>query len=198
MIPENVVWQDGSVTREARRRFFGQTPVTLWMTGLSGAGKSTLAFAAEARLLGLGRACFVLDGDNVRHGLNRDLGFSHEERSENVRRVAEVARLMNEAGLIVITSFISPYREDRDLAREIIGDAAFLEVHIATPLNVCEQRDVKGLYRRARTGEVKEFTGINSPYEPPLHPALTINTAEYGVETSVDNILTLLEDKILL
>ncbi|WP_137819727.1 adenylyl-sulfate kinase [Pseudomonas sp. 2FG] len=192
MKPENIVWQDGHVSREERGRLFGHSPVTIWMTGLSGAGKSTLAFALEARLLAMGHACFVLDGDNVRHGLNRDLGFSPEDRCENIRRVAEVARLMNEAGLIVITSFISPYREDRQQARQIIGTAAFFEVHVATSLETCEQRDVKGLYQRARAGEVKDFTGINSPYEPPVNPALVINTEAFSANENIDHLLSML------
>ncbi|MDH4584224.1 adenylyl-sulfate kinase [Pseudomonas sp. BN415] len=196
MKSKNIVWQDGHITRETRQDFFGHSAATLWMTGLSGAGKSTLAFATESRLLSMGIACFVLDGDNVRHGLNRDLGFSPEDRSENIRRVAEVARLMNEAGLIVVTSFISPYREDRELARTIIGADRFLEVHMATPLEVCEQRDVKGLYQRARSGEVKEFTGINSPYEPPLDPALTVNTQQYDINSSVDMLVEMLKSNI--
>lgn len=189
MKSSNIVWQDGHITSESRQMFFGHSAATLWMTGLSGAGKSTLAFATESRLLSMGMACFVLDGDNVRHGLNRDLGFSHEDRSENIRRVAEVARLMNEAGLIVITSFISPYREDRELARSIIGSDRFIEVHIATPIEICEQRDVKGLYQRARSGEVKEFTGINSPYEPPLEPEFRINTQQLDINSSVEMLI---------
>lgn len=196
MKPKNIVWQDGHVTREARHDFFGHSAGTLWMTGLSGAGKSTLAFATEAKLLSMGIACFVLDGDNVRHGLNRDLGFSPTDRSENIRRVAEVSKLMNEAGLIVITSFISPYREDRELARSIIGANRFLEIHVATPLDVCEKRDVKGLYQRARSGEVKEFTGINSPYEPPLNPALTVNTQLCDIDSSVEMLTGLLKSSI--
>ncbi|MDX1722560.1 MAG: adenylyl-sulfate kinase [Pseudomonas sp.] len=196
MKPENIVWQDGHVSREERGRLFGQNPATIWMTGLSGAGKSTLAFALEARLLAMGHACFVLDGDNVRHGLNRDLGFSPEDRCENIRRVAEVARLMNEAGLIVITSFISPYREDRLQASQIIGPEAFLEVHVATSLETCEQRDVKGLYKRARAGEVRDFTGINSPYEPPQNPALTVDTEGCHISETVGHILEVLQPRI--
>lgn len=196
MKPENIVWQDGHVSREERGRLFGQSPATIWMTGLSGAGKSTLAFALEARLLAMGHACFVLDGDNVRHGLNRDLGFSPEDRCENIRRVAEVARLMNEAGLIVITSFISPYREDRLQASQIIGPAAFLEVHVATSLETCEQRDVKGLYKRARAGEVRDFTGINSPYEPPENPALTVDTEGCHISETLEHILEVLQPRI--
>ena len=161
--PSNLVWHHGSVTAEDRGRLLGQVPLTIWLTGLSGAGKSTLAAGLEARLVAAGRASYVLDGDNVRHGLNRDLGFSPEDRRENIRRVAEVARLMNDAGLIVITAFISPYREDRRMARDIIGGERFLEVYLNTPLAVCEARDPKGLYKRARQGGVAEFTGINAP-----------------------------------
>lgn len=196
MMPENIVWQDSYVSREERGRLFDQNPVTIWMTGLSGAGKSTQAFALEARLLAMGHACFVLDGDNVRHGLNRDLGFSPADRCENIRRVAEVARLMNEAGLIVITSFISPYREDRLQACQIIGPAAFFEVHVATSLETCEQRDVKGLYKRARAGELCDFTGINSPYEPPENPALTVDTEVCHINETLEHILEVLQPRI--
>jgi adenylyl-sulfate kinase len=196
MKPENIVWQDAHISREERGRLFSQNPVTIWMTGLSGAGKSTLAFALEARLIAMGHGCFVLDGDNVRHGLNRDLGFSPQDRCENIRRVAEVARLMNEAGLIVITSFISPYRTDRLQARQIIGPAAFLELHVATSLETCELRDVKGLYRRARAGEVRDFTGISSPYEPPENPALTVDTECSSIDKTVQQILEILQPRI--
>lgn len=167
----------------------GQRPLTIWLTGLSGAGKSTLAAELEARLIDAGRACYVLDGDNVRQGLNRDLGFSPADRRENIRRVAEVARLMNDAGLIVITAFISPYREDRRMARDIIGSERFLEVYLSTPLAVCEARDPKGLYRRAREGGVSEFTGINAPYEVPEAPELVLNTDEFLVDEAVGMLL---------
>jgi len=160
------------------------------MTGLSGAGKSTLAFALEARLLYASVAVHVLDGDNVRHGLNRDLGFSPADRHENIRRVAEVAHLMNEAGLVVITSLISPYRVDRQMARSIIGSDRFFEVHVATSLDVCERRDAKGLYGRARAGQIKDFTGIDSPYEVPDSPDVVIDTD--GIAVS-DTLQTLLE-----
>jgi adenylyl-sulfate kinase len=159
-----------------------QRPVTVWLTGLSGAGKSTLAIALERRLIGNGRACHVLDGDNVRHGLNRDLGFSAADRSENIRRVAEVAKLMNDAGLIVITAFISPYRADREMAREIIGSDNFFEVHLSAPIAICEQRDAKGWYKKARAGEIADFTGISAPYEPPLNPAASIDTSMVFVD----------------
>ena len=150
----DVVWHTGHVCRADRAELLGQAPLTLWLTGLSAAGKSTLAFALERTLHDRGRACYVLDGDNVRHGLNRNLGFSPADRSENIRRIAEVARLMNDAGLIVITAFISPWRADRAAARQIVGAASFLEVHVSTPLAVCEARDPKGFYGQARRGEL--------------------------------------------
>jgi adenylyl-sulfate kinase len=175
--PASVVWHDGYVQPEDRRRLFGQRPLTVWLTGLSASGKSTLAFALERRLVDIGHACYVLDGDNVRHGLNKDLGFSHQDRAENVRRIAEVARLMNNAGLIVITAFISPYRDDRQLAREIVGAENFVEVYVNTPIETCEARDPKGMYKRARAGQISGFTGVNDLYESPGTPDLTINTS---------------------
>lgn len=187
-----IVWQESQVSAADRARLLKQRPVTIWLTGLSGAGKSTLAFALEHRLVELGRACFVLDGDNVRHGLNRDLGFSPADRAENIRRIAEVAKLMNQAGLIVISAFISPYREDREIARQIIGQENFREIHVSTSLQVCEQRDPKGLYKRARAGNIPEFTGITAPYETPLHPALALDTASMGVASCVDALLDIL------
>ena len=162
---------------EDRAALLGQRPATIWLTGLSGAWKSTLGFALERHLISKGHACFVLDGDNVRHGLNRDLGFSAEHRTENIRRIAEVARLMNDAGLIVISAFISPYRADREMARQIIGEDRFIEAYVATPMAICEQRDAKGLYQRARSGEIANFTGISAPYEPPKTPMVTIDTS---------------------
>lgn len=184
-----VVWHTSQVTAGDRTRFFGHGPATLWLTGLSGAGKSTLAFALEKRLIDLGKACYVLDGDNVRHGLNRNLGFSPQDRKENIRRIAEVARLMNEAGLIVISAFISPYREDRLMARDIIGSARFAEVYVSTPRAVCEARDTKGMYRRARLGELPEFTGVTAPYEPPLEPALSLDTTSQSIDDCVASLL---------
>ncbi len=180
-----VVWHDGQVTPALRESVLRQRPITLWLTGLSGAGKSTLAFALERQLIEAGHPCCVLDGDNVRHGLNRDLGFSPRDRAENIRRVAEVSRLMNEAGLIVITSFISPFREDREMARQIIGPERFVETFLSTNISECERRDPKGLYRKARTGELPGFTGISAPYEPPPQPELTIDTEKLTVEQSV-------------
>ncbi len=194
----SVVWHNGHVSSEERFALLCQRPATVWFTGLSGAGKSTLAFALERRLAGNGRACFVLDGDNVRHGLNRDLGFSAEHRSENIRRIGEVAKLMNEAGLIVITAFISPYRADREMARQIVGDARFVEVHVATPIDACEERDVKGLYRRARNGEISDFTGISAPYETPENPAVIIDTSTTTLETAVEQLVQILEQRCCL
>lgn len=182
----NLVWHHGNVTASERSGMLGQRPLTIWLTGLSGAGKSTLAVELEARLMRAGRVSYVLDGDNVRHGLNRDLGFSPADRRENIRRVAEVARLMNDAGLIVVTAFISPYREDRQMARDIVGNDRFLEVYVSTPLAVCEARDPKGLYRRARQGGVADFTGIHAPYEEPDAPELILNTDEVALGEAVD------------
>ncbi len=173
----NIFWHAGGVAEHARELQFGHSPLTFWLTGLSGAGKSTIAFDLERLLRREGRPCAVLDGDNMRCGLNRDLGFSEEDRRENVRRAAEVARLMNDVGLIVVTSFVSPLRQDRAAAREIVGAARFVEVHVSTPLQVCESRDPKGLYRKARRGELPDFTGVNAPYEPPLAPACALDTA---------------------
>jgi adenylylsulfate kinase len=175
--PLNVFWHGGTTAADLRARQFGHAPATVWLTGLSGAGKSTIAYELEQILTADRRPCAVLDGDNLRHRLNRDLGFSEADRFENVRRAAEVARLMNDVGLIVIASLISPYRDDRAAARHIIGDERFVEVYVSTSLNVCESRDPKGLYRKARRGEIVDFTGVSSPYEPPSAPRLALDTA---------------------
>ena len=174
----NIVWQSGHVLPAERQRLLNQRPLTIWLTGLSAAGKSTLAFGLERVLIEAGHSCYVLDGDNVRHGLNSDLGFNAVDRSENIRRIAEVAKLMNDAGLIVITAFISPFRADRDKARAIIGDGVFQEVFLDAGLDACEARDPKGLYKKARAGEVSDFTGIDSPYEPPKTPELVIKSGD--------------------
>ena len=192
----NLVWHQAHVTIADRIEFFRQIPLTVWFTGLSGAGKSTLAFALEKRLLDLGQASYVLDGDNVRHGLNNNLGFSHADRTENIRRIAEVARLMNDAGLIVITAFISPFREDREVARRIIGADKFIEVHVSTPLTVCEERDPKGMYKRARAGKIQDFTGISSPYESPLEPVLSLDTAASDITAGVEAVLAILASRM--
>ncbi|MFZ3184679.1 MAG: adenylyl-sulfate kinase [Pseudomonas sp.] len=194
--PGHIVWHPSQVDCEQRVALFRQRPVTLWMTGLSGAGKSTLAFALEKQLLTLGHACFVLDGDNIRHGLNQDLGFSPEARAENIRRIAEVAKLLNAAGLIVIASFISPYRDDRAKACQVIGEAAFHEIYISTALEYCEQRDVKGLYQKARAGLISDFTGISAPFEAPIDPALSIDTTNLPIEASIAQLLDLLRDNL--
>jgi bifunctional enzyme CysN/CysC len=186
---ENLVWRDSEVTREARWRLMGQEGKTVWFTGLSGSGKTTLANAVEKRLAGEGLHTMLLDGDNVRLGLNRDLGFGRQDRVENIRRVAEVSKLMNDAGLIVLTAFISPFREDRERAREIIGEGNFVEVYVSTPLEVCEGRDVKGLYRKARSGDLPDFTGIDGAYEAPEGAACEIDTGKVGIEEAVGMII---------
>lgn len=181
----NLTWQAGHVSTQERQALLKQKPLTIWLTGLSAAGKSTLAFALERILIEAGHPCYVLDGDNVRHGLNNNLGFSAEDRSENIRRVAEVAKLMNDAGLIVITAFISPFRADRDNARAIIGDGMFQEIFVDAGLDACEARDPKGLYKKARAGQIPDFTGISSPYEAPLNPELVITSGEQNKMASL-------------
>ena len=187
----NIVWQEGQVTPLERQKLLNQSPSTIWLTGLSGAGKTTLAFLLERQLLAKGRACYVLDGDNVRHGLSRDLGFSDLDRKENIRRIAEVARLMNDAGLIVITAFISPLRSDREMAQSIIGRADS-EIFVSTAIEVCESRDPKGLYQKARQGLVKDFTGVSAPYEMPTNPSLILDTAIRTKEDCVNEIMQFL------
>lgn len=176
----NLTWQQFR-SREDRSREIGQRPVIAWLTGLSGAGKSSIAKFTDWMLAGDGRRCMILDGDNLRHGINRDLGFTAEERTENVRRTAEVARLMAETGLITIVALISPMRADRAMARKIIDNAPFLEVYVDTVLSICEKRDVKGLYAKARDGRIQVFTGITAPYEPPTNPDLTIQTENTSI-----------------
>jgi bifunctional enzyme CysN/CysC len=172
---QNLTYQSFDVNRQVRAQMKGQEAQVVWFTGLSGSGKSTIANLLEKRLTAEGRHCYILDGDNVRHGLNRDLGFTEAARVENIRRVAEVAKLMADAGLIVLVSFISPFENERRLAREIAGDVRFTEVYVDTPLEVAESRDPKGLYKRARAGEIKNFTGIDSPFEPPTNPELVLH-----------------------
>lgn len=191
--PNLVVRHGSQVTAQERNQLLGQEPMTIWLTGLSASGKSTLAYALERALMDRGRLCFVLDGDNVRHGLNNDIGFSPQGRAENIRRVAEVAKLMNAAGMIVIAALISPYNQDRRRARDIIGTADFREVYVSTSLEVCESRDPKGLYSKARAGTLPEFTGISSPYEAPEQPDLSIDTHASTLETAVNQLLTLVD-----
>lgn len=181
----NVVWQETDITRELRSKQKGQKPLTLWFTGLSGSGKSTLANSVEKRLVSLGHHTMLLDGDNVRHGLNKNLGFKESDRVENIRRISEVSKLMNDAGLITLASFISPYESDRKNAREIIGEE-YIEIFVSTPLEECEKRDVKGLYKKARAGEIPNFTGISSPYETPENPEIEIDTSKHSLEEATD------------
>jgi bifunctional enzyme CysN/CysC len=190
----NLTWQDFTVDKAARSAIKGHRPAVLWFTGLSGAGKSTIADGVEKRLTALGRHTYLLDGDNVRHGLNRDLGFTDADRVENIRRVAETAKLFVDAGLIVLVSFISPFRSERDMARELVEKDEFLEVFVDTPLAVVEERDPKGLYRKARAGEIKNFTGIDSPYEVPLAPDIRLDTMSASVEDLAQRIIDRLRD----
>jgi bifunctional enzyme CysN/CysC len=186
---QNLRWQPLDVDKDARATLKAQKPCLLWFTGLSGAGKSTIANAVETRLLALGYHTYLLDGDNVRHGLNRDLGFTAADRVENIHRVAEVARLMVDAGLIVLVSFISPFRDERRMARMLLKPGEFLEIFVDAPLEIAEARDPKGLYRKARRGELKNFTGIDSPYETPEHPEVHIDTTRLSPEAAADLIL---------
>jgi adenylylsulfate kinase len=194
----NVIWHQGMVSRVDRERLKGHKGVVLWFTGLSGAGKSTLAHAVEKTCFERGHHTYVLDGDNVRHGLCGDLGFTPQDRSENIRRIGEMAKLFVDAGEIVLTAFISPFRDDRERVRKLMGDGNFLEIYCESSLERCEERDIKGIYRRARTGEIPEFTGISSPYEAPLNPELIVNTGEWSIEESVVAVLQLLEDRGIL
>ncbi|MCY3607400.1 MAG: adenylyl-sulfate kinase [Acidimicrobiaceae bacterium] len=177
-VSRNIVRAEGRVTGADREAHFGHRAMTVWFTGLSGSGKSTLAFALEEALLERGVAAYVLDGDNIRFGLNRDLGFSPEDRTENIRRIGEVCRLFSDAGIVVLTAFISPYVADRNQVRAIHPDGAFVEVYVDTPLEVCEARDPKGLYVKARAGEIPDFSGISAPYEPPTSPEITVDTSQ--------------------
>ena len=189
----NIHLQHVDITKQARAQRLGQRPLVLWFTGLSGAGKSTIANLVEKKLHAMGRHSYLLDGDNLRHGLNKDLGFTEADRVENIRRVAEVARLMIDAGLIVLTAFISPFRAEREMARSLVGEGEFLEIYIDTPLAVAETRDVKGLYRKARRGELSNFTGIDSPYEAPESPDLVLNTVECSADEAADAVIALLQ-----
>lgn len=188
----NTVWHNATVTRKRREQKNQHKSVVLWFTGLSGAGKSTLAHAVEEQLFQNGFNTFVLDGDNVRHGLCGDLGFSDVDRKENIRRISETAKLMLEAGVITLTAFISPFRAERAMARNLMPHGDFIEIHCYCPLTVCEQRDVKGLYKKARIGEIKNFTGISSPYEEPEKPELRIDTSSVSLAESVQQVIALL------
>lgn len=194
----HVLWHQASITRENRAALNGHKSVVLWFTGLSGAGKSTIAHAVEEKLYHMGCRTFVFDGDNVRHGLCADLGFSPKDREENIRRVGEMAKLFNEAGVIAITAFISPFRADRHRARELVAEGDFIEVYCRCSLAVCEQRDVKGLYAKTRAGEIKEFTGISSPYEAPEQPELILDTDKLPLDECVNSVVELLLSKGIL
>jgi bifunctional enzyme CysN/CysC len=194
----NTYFQSFEITKTARARLNEQKPVLLWLTGLSGAGKSTIANNLERKLHALGKRTFVLDGDNVRHGLNRDLGFTEADRVENIRRVAEVAKLFVDAGLITMVAFISPFRAEREMARELVGPDEFVEIFVDTPLEICEQRDPKGLYRKARRGELRNFTGLDSPYERPESPELILDARSERAEDLADHVIAFLQQRGML
>ena len=196
----NIHWHAGMVTKLDREAIGGHKGCTIWMTGLSGSGKSTLAVALEKKLWERGVRAYVLDGDNVRHGLNKDLGFSPEDRTENIRRIGEVAKLFADCGVITMTSFISPYRKDRDTVRalHVAGKLPFIEIHVNTPIATCEQRDPKGLYQTARAGQLKNFTGIDDPYEPPLNPELSFDATGTSPQEATKAILQYLEKQGIL
>lgn len=196
----NITWHEGHVTREERQNLLKQKGCTLWFTGLSGSGKSTVAFTLEHALVQRGRLAYVLDGDNIRHGLNKNLGFSAADREENIRRIGEVAKLFADAGIITMTSFISPYRKDRDLVRTLHqeGKLPFVEIHVNTPISTCETRDPKGLYKKARAGQLKGFTGIDDPYEEPLKPEVTIDCTGTSPQQAAVQIIEYLEKQGIL
>lgn len=191
----NITWHEGHVSRDEREKLLGQKGCLIWFTGLSGSGKSTIAFTAEHELVHRGRLAYVLDGDNIRHGLNKNLGFSAEDRTENIRRIGEVGKLFADAGAITMTAFISPYRADRDAARALLGDGEFIEVFVDVPIEQCEERDPKGLYKKARAGEIKGFTGIDDPYEAPEKPELVIKNGECTPQQAAAQIIDYLKAK---
>ncbi len=191
----NIIWHQATVSRADREKLHGHKSAILWFTGLSGSGKSTLAHAVEAQLFQKGASTFVLDGDNVRHGLCNDLGFSDGDRKENIRRVGELSKLISEAGVIVLTAFISPFKDDRNMARSLVPHGDFLEIYCKCPIETCEKRDVKGLYKKARLGEIQSFTGISSKYEEPIKPELVIDTHKHTLEESVNSVIQLLQER---
>jgi adenylylsulfate kinase len=188
----NIVWHSTMVDKERRQQLKGHKSGILWLTGLSGSGKSTLANALEKKLLEMGVHGYILDGDNIRHGLNNDLGFSPEDRRENIRRIGETAKLFVDAGILTITAFISPFRADRELARSLVRDGEFIEVYVKCPIEECENRDPKGLYKKARDGKILEFTGISSPYEEPEEPELVVESNKFSIDESVDRVIQFL------
>ena len=191
----NIVWHEGHVSRQERESLLDQRGVMVWLTGLPSSGKSTIAFTAEHALVARGRLAYVLDGDNIRHGLNKNLGFSADDRGENIRRIGEVGKLFVDCGAVALTSFVSPYRADRDAVRDLMEDGEFLEVFVDTPVEICEQRDPKGLYAKARAGEIPNFTGISDPYESPENPELVIETASSTPEEAAKAIIDMLQKR---
>ncbi|MCH8034830.1 MAG: adenylyl-sulfate kinase [Bacteroidetes bacterium] len=192
---KDIYWHEGDISKEDRQRQYGHKSVCIWFTGLSGSGKSTIARKLEEKLFERGVKIYVLDGDNVRHGLNNNLGFSPEDRTENIRRIGEVSKLFVDAGLVVMTAFISPYKEDRNNVRNLLDDGEFIEVFVDATIETCEERDPKGLYKKAKAGEIKEFTGISSPYEKPEKPELVLNTTEEtDVSHNAEKVLKFLEE----
>lgn len=192
----HIVWHQHKIDKAARAHSNKQKPLVIWMTGLSGSGKSTIANLLEQKLVSMGKHTYLLDGDNVRHGLCGDLGFSDKDRVENIRRISEVSKLFVDAGLIIITAFISPFRADRDFCRKLLDDGEFVEVFVDTPLQICEQRDPKGLYKKARSGDIKEFTGIDSEYEAPLAPEVQLDyNGEQSAQQSAEHLFNLLVEK---
>ena len=192
---KNIVWHHATITKEDREKLFSQKGVVIWFTGLSGSGKSTLANEVEVALFERGCHTYILDGDNIRHGLNKDIGFSPKDREENIRRIGEVAHLFAQAGVIVMTAFISPYLADREMARKLNKEGEFIEIYCRCALEECERRDTKGLYKKARAGEVKEFTGISAPYEEPAQPELILDTDKESLKESAGNVLAWLEKR---
>lgn len=195
MTKTNIAWHYHTISKEEHSAQKYQKPSILWFTGLSGSGKSTIANALESKLYALGRHTYLLDGDNIRHGLNKDLGFNDKDRVENIRRIGEVSRLFIDAGILVLSAFISPFKQDRQIIREMVDTGEFIEIFIDTPIEICEQRDPKGLYQKARAGEIPDFTGISSPYEAPLHPDIHILTHNQSIEESVNQIISFLDTK---
>lgn len=189
VVSGHLTWTETKVTPEERVELLQHEAATIWLTGFSGSGKSTIAYELERQLILNGHVAYTLDGDNIRFGLSRDLGFAPQDRTENIRRIAEVCKLFNNAGILVVTAFISPYRADRDMAREIVGADRFIETYLATAVEVCEQRDPKGLYKKARSGEIPDFTGVSAPYQPPDNPELVVDTSKMSVVDSVSKIL---------
>jgi len=193
MLDKNIVWHNQNITKKDREKLLNQKPILLWFTGLSGSGKSTIANTLEKRLYQLKYKTVLLDGDNIRHGLNNNLGFSDDDRVENIRRVAEVSKLFIDAGIIVITAFISPFIKDREIAKNLLEKNEFIEIFIDTPIDVCKKRDPKGLYKKAMQGEIKDFTGVSSPYETPVKPNINLKTDKLSIDESVEKILEYLK-----